>query len=240
VVSEDMRNERRQRAGEWAVKSVKDGMVVGLGTGRTADHATRALARRVEGGLRILGVPTSHRTALLASSLGITVTNLDDNPRLDIAIDGADEVDSQLNLVKGLGGALLREKIVAAVSDRFTVVVDDTKLVSELGSTTAVPVEVLPFGWAVSADSVRELGAHVSLRGASDAPYVTDNTHYLLDCQFGPITDPQQLERDLLAIPGVLETGLFIGMTDSVIVGTPEGVEEQQALSRSEDNTRPR
>ena len=137
MVSEAERNERRRRAGERAATFVEDGMVVGLGTGRTADHATRALAARVAAGLRIVGVPTSHRTALLASSLGITVGSPEEHPRLDIAIDGADEVDPQLRLIKGLGGALLREKIVAAASARFIVVVDDGKLVSRPGSDCA-------------------------------------------------------------------------------------------------------
>ena len=137
MVSGVERNERRRRAGERAATFVEDGMVVGLGTGRTADHATRALAARVAAGLRIIGVPTSHRTALLASSLGITVVSPEEHPRLDIAIDGADEVDPQLRLIKGLGGALLREKIVAAASARFIVVVDDGKLVSRLGRDCA-------------------------------------------------------------------------------------------------------
>jgi ribose 5-phosphate isomerase A len=231
VVSDAERNERRRRAGERAATFVEDGMVVGLGTGRTADHATRALAARVAVGLRIVGVPTSHRTALLASSLGITVGTLEEHPRLDIAIDGADEVDPQLRVIKGLGGALLREKIVAAASARFVVVVDDGKLVSRLGETAPVPVEVLPFGCSPAAERLRALGAEVVLREAGAGPFVTDNAHYLLDCRFGPLADPERLEADLRSIPGVLGTGLFIGMTDTVIVGTAEGIEERPASS---------
>lgn len=231
MTSEEEQGERRRRAGERAATFVEDGMAVGLGTGRTADCATRALAERVAVGLQIVGVPTSHRTALLAASLGITVGSLEDHPHLDIAIDGADEVDPQLRLIKGLGGALLREKIVAEASARFVVVVDDAKLVLQLGGTAPVPVEVLPFGWPMAAERLRALGAEVDLRGSAEAPYVTDNTHYLLDCRFGLIADPERLERDLHSIPGVLDTGLFISMTDMVIVGTADGIEEQQASS---------
>ncbi len=240
MVSEAERDERRRRAGERAATFVEDGMVVGLGTGRTADHATRALAARVAAGARIVGVPTSHRTALLASSLGITVGTLEDHPRLDVAIDGADEVDPQLRLIKGLGGALLREKIVATASARFIVVVDDGKLVSWLGGTARVPVEVLPFGWPLAAELLRALGAEVVLRAAVAGPFVTDNAHYLLDCRFGSLADPERLERDLRSIPGVLGTGLFLGMTDAVIVGTAEGIEERPASSPPRPGAVPR
>ncbi len=240
MVSEAERAARRRRAGERAATLVEDGMVVGLGTGRTADYATRALAKRVAAGLRIVGVPTSHRTALLAASLGITVGTLERHPRLDIAIDGADEVDPQLRLIKGLGGALLREKIVAAASARFIVVVDDAKLVPRLGETAGVPVEVLPFGWPLAAARLRALGAEVVLRETTAGAFVTDNTHYLLDCRFGPLADPVRLERDLQSIPGVLGTGLFIGMTDTVIVGTAEGIEERPMLSPPSTGAVPR
>ena len=220
---------RRRRAGRRASEFATSGMAVGLGTGRTADHATRALAERIAAGLRIVGVPTSQHTADLAKSLGIPLATLEERPRLDLAIDGADQVDPQLQLIKGHGGALLREKIVAAASARLIIVVDDSKLVDRLGHGCAVPVEVLPFGWRPAAARIEALGAAVSLRGGRNKPDVTDNGNSVLDCQFGSIASPESLDRQLSAIPGVLGTGLFVGMADTVIVGTPDGVELRSA-----------
>ena len=226
MVSEAERNERRRRAGERAATFVEDGMVVGLGTGRTADHATRALAARVAAGLRIVGVPTSHRTALLASSLGITIGSPEEHPRLDIAIDGADEVDPQLRLIKGLGGALLREKIVARSSKQLIIIVDSSKMVPRLGTRSPLPVEVVPFACSLVRHHLLDEGLRAELRRDADTggPYETDNGNLILDCHFPDgIDDPVRTESRINALPGVVENGLFIDLADLVIVGEENG-----------------
>jgi ribose 5-phosphate isomerase A len=213
-------------AAEAAVTQVKDGMIVGLGTGSTAAYAIDALGKLVQNGLRITGIPTSEQTAKQARALGIPLATLDEQTQVDLTIDGADEVErSSLNLVKGRGGALLREKIVASASTRVLIIVDETKLVDRLGSHSAVPVEVVPFGWQVAAPRLRELGATVSVRrGDEGSLFVSDGGHYILDCEFGPIAAPASLEQELNSIVGVVEHGLFLGMTSEVIVGGPGGV----------------
>src|SRR6185295_4888294 len=198
-----------------AAAQVSDGMTVGLGTGSTGEFVLLALARRIQEGLRITGVPTSEHTANRARELGIPLTEL--SGPIDIAIDGADEVvPGKLHLIKGRGGALLREKIVAQAAARFLVVVDQTKMVNVLGAV-AVPVEVVPFGWQATA---RRIGAEFQRRDL-----VTDNGNYILDCAFGPIESPEYLASRLDRITGVVEHGLFIGMATEVHVGTPSGVQ---------------
>lgn len=213
-------------AADAAVKQVKDGMIIGLGTGSTAAYAVDALGKLVQNGLRITGIPTSEQTARQARTLGIPLATLAEQTQVDLTIDGADEVErGSLNLLKGRGGALLREKIVASASTRLVIIVDETKLVDRLGSRYAVPVEVVPFGWQVAARNLREVGATVSIRRGDDSRlFVSDGGHYILDCTFGPIAAPSSVEQKLNSIVGVVEHGLFLGMTSEVIVGGFGGV----------------
>ena len=212
-------------AAEAAVAQIQDGMILGLGTGSTAKHAVDAIGRRVATGLRVVGIPTSERTAEQARGLGIPLATFAEYSKLDIAIDGADEVEiGPLNLVKGLGGALLREKIVAAAAARFIVIVDESKLVQHLGTHAPLPIEVNPFGWEVTARKIRELGGDPKLRMSSPKPYITDGGHYILDTSFGPIHNPPALAELLDGVVGVVEHGLFVGMTSQVIIGSPDGI----------------
>lgn len=203
---------------ERALSSVKDGYVVGLGTGRAASAFVRALGRRVEAGLRVRGVPTSRATGELAQSLGIPLATLEQVESIDVTVDGADEVDPQTNLIKGYGGALVREKIVAAASKRLVIVVGPEKLVPVLGSRGILPVEVLPFALPFCRQRLRELGCDGTPRETGGVPYVTDNGNTILDCKIAPIEDPAALEAAIQAIPGVVGSGLFVGMACSVLV----------------------
>ncbi len=216
--------EKKKRAAEAALAFVKDGMVLGLGTGSTARHVLEGLSRRIAEGWRLVGVPTSLATAEAAKILGIPLTSLEEHPRLDLAIDGADEVDPRLDLIKGMGGALFREKIVAVAAKRFVVVVDDTKVVRRLGTNTPVPVEVHPFGWRTVKDAVEALGAKAEMRTRDGVAFRTDNGNHILDARFGPIRSPAKLARDLDAIPGTVGHGLFLGMADAVLVGEDDRV----------------
>lgn len=220
------REAQKRAAAEAAVALVQDGMVVGLGTGTTAAFAIDALARRVHQGLRILGIPTSARSAAQARDAGIPLTNLTEHRRVALTIDGADEIaQGSLDLVKGLGGALLREKIVAAASDRLVIVADAVKLVARLGARARVPVEVVRFGWETTAERLARLGGDPVLRrGGDDRPYRTDGANFILDCGFGPIADAAALAQTLSCVVGVVETGLFIGMADLVLVADDDGV----------------
>jgi len=220
------RDQLKKEAAESAVAQVQDGMIVGLGTGSTAWFAVEAVGRRVAQGLRIVGIPTSEYTGQHAHSLGIPLTALDENPRIDLTIDGADEVEkSTLDVIKGGGGALLREKIVASASKRLVIVVDEAKLVDHLGAGFPVPVEVVPFGWETTAKRVADLGGNPTRRLAQDGkPYLTDGGHYILDCRFGPIASPPRLDAELNAVVGVVEHGLFVGMASQVIVAGTEGI----------------
>lgn len=210
-------------AARRAAEEVLDGMVVGLGTGSTATAVVAALGERVRAGLRFVGVPTSEATARQARALGIPLCALEDRPALDLDIDGADEVDGQGDLLKGLGGALLREKIVAGVAARLVIVVDGSKLVGRLGEKAPLPVEVVPFGWSHTAARVRALGGSATLRGGAHAPVLTDGGHYLLDCRFPASLDLRTLAGPLKALLGVVEHGLFIGMRPTVVVGRADG-----------------
>ena len=220
------RDARKREAAMAAVAMVEDGMVVGLGTGSTAAFAIEGLIARVRDGLRIVGIPTSERSAQQAREGGIPLTDFARYTKLDLTIDGADEITrDSLDLIKGLGGALLREKIVAAVSDRLVIIADEPKLLSCLGETAPVPVEVVTFGWQTTASRLAKLGAKPVLRKASDGtPFRSDGGNLILDCHFGAIPDPAQLEQDLSGIVGVVETGLFIGMATTVLVATPRGL----------------
>lgn len=219
------RDARKREAAMAAVAMVQDGMVVGLGTGSTAAFAIDGLIERVRAGLRIVGIPTSERSAKQAREGGITLTDFAAHPKVDLTIDGADEIACDtLDLIKGLGGALLREKIVAAASERLVIIADAPKLVSQLGSTCPVPVEVVAFGYETTAARLASLGARPVLRMAAGEPFRTDGGNLILDCHFGRITDPRALERALSATVGVVETGLFIGMASVVLVATDTGI----------------
>jgi ribose 5-phosphate isomerase A len=219
------RDVRKREAAMEAVAMVQDGMVVGLGTGSTAAFAIDGLIARVRDGLKILGIPTSERSAKQAAEGGIQLTDFASHTRLDLTIDGADEIDeASLDLVKGLGGALLREKIVAAASDRLVIIADAPKLVPGLGRTVPVPVEIVPFGWQTTAERLTALGAKPVLRQAGSEPFRTDGGNLILDCHFGLIADPRGLEARLSATIGVVETGLFIGMASTALVAMPDGV----------------
>jgi ribose 5-phosphate isomerase A len=220
--------ELKRQAAERAAALVEDGMKLGLGTGSTARLVLEALARRRERGelSSIVGVPTSVDTREHATRLGIPLATLDDEPLLDLTLDGADEVDPGLELIKGLGGALLWEKIVAAASARLVIVVDESKLVDRLGTKAPVPVEVIPFGWRTLDAPLRALGTEPRLRTREDgSPFITDGGHYIVDCRFeAGIDDPYQVEDRLRRLPAVVETGLFLGMAGMVVVAGGEGV----------------
>jgi ribose 5-phosphate isomerase A len=215
----------KQTAAHAAVALVKSGEVVGLGSGSTATHVVRFLADRIRNeALSIVGIPTSRQTRQLAEQLNIPLTTLEQIEQIDITLDGADEIDPDLNLIKGGGGALLREKIIASASRRLIIVADSTKTVACLGKFP-LPVEVIPFAQALIERRIRALGAQVSLRcGADGNAYVTDEGHHILDCRFGEISRPGELGDKLRAFPGVVEHGLFIGMAEMAVVGKQDGV----------------
>ncbi len=223
----------KRAAGEAAAAEVVDGMVVGLGTGSTVRYTILELARRVrEEGLSIRGIPTSEASAALAREGGIPLTDLDEDPVVDVTIDGADEVDPQLNLIKGGGGALTREKIVAAASKRMVVVVDASKVVDRLGTTFALPVEVIDLGKTPVRRLLESLGAKVNLRVHSGGSvFLTDNGHPILDARFDGIDDAVALEQRLALQPGVVACGLFLGLCDVAYVAKPGGVDVVRAAT---------
>ncbi len=222
----------KKMAATAAIEYVRDGMIVGLGTGSTAKHVVLGLGERVRAGLKIQGVPTSGETAELARKNGIPLIETDDAWVIDVGIDGADQVDPQLNLIKGGGGALLHEKIVATAARQLIIIVDHAKRVPVLGHPCPLPVEVVPFGWGSTARRIEMLGVKTVIRQREGHYFQTDGGHYILDVQVDRIDDPGGLEARLNAIPGVVETGLFVGRTDILIVGTPGGVEVQKAAKR--------
>ena len=222
-------DELKQAAAEKALELVQDGMLVGLGTGSTARYFTEGVGRLVAGGMKVRAVPSSRATAELAAELGIPiVTEL--IGMIDLAVDGADEVDPALNLIKGRGGAMVREKLVAAASRRFVVVVDESKLVRQLGAGV-LPVEVLPFLWRSTAERLAEVGLSLVVRGGEETPFITDNGNLIVDVTVeGGIKNPAAFGVELKKITGVVEHGLFVGMTDTVIVAGPDG---PKAIGRS-------
>lgn len=215
----------KKLAAEAALDYVKDGYVVGLGTGSTVRYLLAALGQRVQAGLKIMGVPTSEETAELARKAGIPLLDDNDLWPINVAIDGADQVDPRLNLIKGGGGALLREKIVAANARQVIIMVDETKRVPVLGDTFPLPIEVLPFGWSNTARMIEQVGGKTVRRERNRHAFRTASGHYILDLHIARIDDPGALEARLHRIPGVIECGLFVGRTDILIVGTCHGVE---------------
>ncbi len=222
-------DEQRRQAAQAALEDVRPGMKLGLGSGRTAEHFVRALGERVRAGLAVVGVPTSARTAELAREQGIPLTTLDDEPVLDLVVDGADEVDPALRLIKGGGGALLREKIVASAARRMTVVVDAAKIVDALGAFP-LPVEVVPFGRTPVRLAIERAASRLGLSGsfawrqAGAGPYLTDGGNHILDVSLGRIDEPERLAQELDATPGVVEHGLFIGFASLVVVAGSDGI----------------
>ncbi|MHA7773323.1 ribose-5-phosphate isomerase RpiA [Roseibium sp. M-1] len=224
-----MSDKWKQEAAERAAEDVISGMRLGIGTGSTAEHFVRALARRVENGLDVIGVPTSERTHELAAGLGIRLTTLEELPELDLTVDGADEMDARLTLIKGGGGALLREKIVASASAQMIVIADASKEVASLGQFP-LPIEVVPFGLEVTRRAILKvfqdlaLPPKLTLRGGEDAPFLTDGGHFILDAQLDKIPDARSLGTRLVAIPGVVEHGLFIDLATKAYVAGADGV----------------
>ena len=209
-----------------AIEFVHDGMVVGLGTGSTAKHMVVALGERIRTGMKLRGVPTSQETAVLARQAGIPLIDSENRWEIDVAIDGADQVDANFNLIKGGGGALLKEKIVAASAKQFIVMVDHTKQVPLLGGSFPLPIEVIPFGWGSTAREIETLTrSRVVLRERNGAPFKTEAGHLIVDVHLDRIDQPAELETALNLIPGVVETGLFVGRTTVLIIGAPQGVQ---------------
>lgn len=223
------REEAKKRAALEALKHLKDGFTLGLGSGSTAAYAIREIGRKIQQeGLRISGIPTSYQALLLAVDCGIPLTTLNEHPKLDLTIDGADQIDEALNMIKGMGGALTREKIIASASRQLVIVADETKLVKKLGTNHPVPVEALPFSLPTVLSKVREMGGRPVLREGRGkvGPVVTDNGNFIVDVDFGVINAPKELNSRLNLIPGVVETGLFIEMANIIYVGKPSSVEK--------------
>ena len=232
----------KRQAAARALEAVRDGMKLGLGTGSTAKHFVDLLGEKVRAGMKVVGVPTSEATRAQALACGVPLTTLDEIDRLDLTVDGADELDPTLDLIKGGGGALLREKIVAAASDRMIVIADDTKWVEALGRFP-LPVEVIPFGLAATRRAIARAfaesgvsGQMVLRKGKDGHVFVTDGGHWIVDAHLGRIEDAPRLARSLSAIPGVVEHGLFIGLADTAILAGAQGirvVERRKPSSRS-------
>ena len=215
-------NGKKIAAGK-AVEYIRDGMTLGLGTGSTAYWAIQGIGEQVKNGLSVRAIATSMQSEAMARELGIPIVPFAEIDHIDITIDGADEVDQQLNLIKGGGGALLREKIVASATKFYIIIVDESKLVPQLGKFP-LPVEIVPFGWEITNRRLKELGCVPVMRmKGGQQPFLTDNHHYILDCSFGSIPDPALLHDQVSAITGVMEDGFFIGMADIVIAGSPGG-----------------
>lgn len=222
------REKAKKRAALEAAKLVKDGFVVGLGSGSTVAYAVKEIGRRIQRKeLQILGIPTSHQALMLAVESGIPLTTLNEYPQLDLAIDGADQIDEDLNLIKGMGAALTREKIVASAAKKLAIVADETKIVETLGINQPVPIETLPFALPTVISRIRKMGGKPVLREAKGkvGPLITDNGNFIIDADFASITAPKELNLQLKSIPGVIETGLFIEMADVVYVGTKTSVQ---------------
>jgi ribose 5-phosphate isomerase A len=215
----------KRNAARHAVAAVENRMVLGLGSGSTASLAIERIGQRVAQGLDVTGIPTSERTAALARRLGIPLTDFARHRRIDLTIDGADQIEEgSLNLIKGLGGALLREKIVAEASARMIVVADHTKRVQQLGAATPLPVEVVPFGCELALEKLQALGCTAALRRVDGRDFVTDGGNFVADCRFAAIADAAALQAALKRITGVVETGLFVGLAAQAILGSDDGV----------------
>jgi len=233
VTQDELKHKAAYRAAEF----VESGMVIGLGTGSTTEHAVKRIAERLKTGelTNIAGIPTSQRTATLARELGIPLVDFETHPKIHVTIDGADEVDPNLNLIKGGGGALLREKVVAQASRRNIIIVDESKLVSTLGTNWALPIEVIPFALHTETLFLAALGGDVILRTNYDStPFRTDQNNMILDTNFGPMNDPQRLALRLNERAGIAEHGLFLDLANDVIVASAEGIRHLKRTARGD------
>jgi ribose 5-phosphate isomerase A len=218
-------DELKRQAALRTLEYVRDGMVLGLGSGSTAEICVAELGRRVRDGLRVVGVPSSRKVEGIARQAGVSLASLNDQARLDLTFDGADEIDLRtFNLIKGRGGSLLCEKLVATSTELEIIVADDSKLVQTLGERKPVPVEVVKFGWRRTAAALERLGSQPVLREAGEGPFLTDEGHYILDCRFPPIAEPERLAAEIKSIVGVVEHGLFIGLAHRIVVAGADGV----------------
>jgi len=223
---QEERERAKKNAALEATKHVLDGFKIGLGSGSTAAYAIKEIGRKIRmEGIQVWGVPTSHQAYMLAIEYGIPITTLDQHPQLDLTIDGADQIDGELNLIKGMGGALVREKIVASASKQVIIVADETKLAEKLGEDQPVPIEVLPFALSHVTSKIRNYGGKPKLRENKGkvGPVITDNGNFILDVDFGRIKDPKKLNEQLKLISGVVETGLFTGLANIVYIGRLDG-----------------
>jgi ribose 5-phosphate isomerase A len=226
-------DEIKEQLGREAAQLVQQDMIIGIGSGSTAFYLINALAERVQNGLNCTAVPTSEQTRLLAVHKNIKLLTLNDITAIDLTIDGADEIDSQLHIIKGGGGALLQEKMVAAASKQVVIIADYTKLVAQSGHFP-LPVEVIPYGWKQVQDRIeKKHEIKIQLRKKDNQPFITDHGHYILDCYFQQIADPSGLNISLHLIPGVVETGLFINMADMAIIGYPDGSLKRLSVERN-------
>lgn len=213
-------------AGEKAVEHVEAGMVVGLGTGSTAYYAIKKIGEKVNEGLEVKCIATSKATEIIARECEIPLSSLREHPDIDVTIDGADEVDPNLNLIKGMGGALVREKIIASASKKVIIVVDPSKIVDVLGTKSPLPVEVIPFGVNICRKQLQKLGCKAEIRKKYNEPFISDNGNYIIDCFFTKIVDAEKLHREINCIPGVVDNGLFLNIADEVIIGTKNGIKK--------------
>lgn len=227
-----MMDELKRQAAIAALEAVKDGMIVGLGTGSTASHFIRELGARVKNGLRVHGIPTSEASNKLAEEVGVPLASLAEHPMIDVTVDGADEVSDALDLIKGLGGALVREKVVAHASKHVIIVVDESKLTSRLGYKAPIPVEVVPFAAEVVRAQLMLWGGQADLRVKDGRPFVSDNGNLILDWQHGPIDQPWALEKQIKGVTGVVDSGIFANVASEVIAATSTGIRKLQRPAR--------
>ena len=223
-----MMDDLKKQASIAALEAVKDGMIVGLGTGSTANHFIRELGVRVQAGLRVHGIPTSEESRKLALEVGVPLTTLREHPVIDVTVDGADEVSDGLDLIKGLGGALVREKVVAHASKKVIIVVDETKLTGRLGLKAPIPVEVVPFALEVARGQLILWGGEAKLREKEGKPFLSDNGNYILDWWHGPIDQPWALEKQIKGVTGIVDSGIFANVASQVIAATSSGIRKLQ------------
>lgn len=223
-----MIDDLKRQASIAALEAIKDGMIVGLGTGSTATHFIRELGVRVQAGLRVHGIPTSEESRKLAVEVGIPLTTLREHPIIDVTVDGADEVSDGLDLIKGLGGALVREKVVAHASKKVIIVVDETKLTGRLGVKAPIPIEVVPFALEVARGQLILWGGEAKLREKEGKPFLSDNGNYILDWWHGPIDQPWALEKQIKGVTGIVDSGIFANVASQVIAATSSGIRKLQ------------
>ena len=229
-----MSDELKRQAALAALDEIRSGMIVGLGTGSTAAHFIRELGAKVRAGLKVAGIPTSEESQRLAEEVGVPLTSFKENPQIDVTVDGADEVSPELDLIKGPGGALVREKIVAHASKRLVIIVDESKLVERLGTKTVIPVEVIPLAVPRVVLQLKEIGGEARVREKNGRPFVSDNGNSILDWKHGAIDQPAVLEKQLKLMTGVVDSGIFANVAQLVIVAAPGGIRKLREKSQSD------